>query len=176
MGDANTTTTPSIYAACLAAYNSGYLHGAWIDAGQDEEAIRAEIAAILKRSPIAGAEEYAIHDYEGFESLRISEYEGISSVVRKAVFIAEHGALGAAVAEHFGGDLDEAEKALTEHYFGEYLDLADFIEESTANAIDVPRELAGYIDWEAMARDAEMSGDVFTIETAHDEVHVFSGC
>lgn len=176
MGDASTTTTPSIYIACLAAYNSGYLHGTWMDAAQNEEAIRAEIAAMLARSPIADAEEYAIHDFEGFKSLRISEYEGIASVVRKAAFIIEHGALGAAVAEHFGGDLDEAEKALTERYFGEYLALADFIEESTANAIDVPRELAGYIDWEAMGRDAEISGDVFIIQTANDEVHVFCGC
>lgn len=130
---------------------------------------------MLNRSPIAGAEEYAIHDYEGFEGLRISEYEGVASVVRKAAFITAHGALGVAVADHFGGDLDEAEKALTERYFGEYLALADFIEESTTNAIDVPREIASYIDWEAMARDAEMSGDVFTIQTAHCEVHVFSG-
>ncbi|WP_323810897.1 hypothetical protein [Sphingobium baderi] len=25
-----------------------------------------------------------------------------------------------------------------------------------------------------MARDAEMSGDLFTIETPHDEIHVFA--
>nr|WP_245331689.1 antirestriction protein ArdA [Bradyrhizobium sp. NAS80.1] len=31
-----------------------------------------------------------------------------------------------------------------------------------------------YIDWEAMARDAEMNGEFFTIEIAHNEVHVFS--
>lgn len=28
--------TPRVYVACLAAYNSGFLHGAWIDAGQGE--------------------------------------------------------------------------------------------------------------------------------------------
>lgn len=32
MGDTAENTKPRIYAACLAAYNSGYLHGAWIDA------------------------------------------------------------------------------------------------------------------------------------------------
>ena len=27
-------SNPRIYVACLAAYNNGYLHGAWIDADQ----------------------------------------------------------------------------------------------------------------------------------------------
>ncbi len=35
-------------------------------------------------------------------------------------------------------------------------------------------KLLGSVDWNAMARDAEMGGDMFTIETAHGEVHVFS--
>jgi len=34
------TDTPRIYVACLAAYNAGKLHGEWIDADQDAEAIR----------------------------------------------------------------------------------------------------------------------------------------
>jgi hypothetical protein len=46
-------------------------------------------------SPVEGAEEFAIHDYEGFEGVSISEYAGIDSVARIAVFIAEHGKLGA---------------------------------------------------------------------------------
>ena len=38
--------TPRIYVACLAAYNSGQLHGAWIDADQSADAIHDEIRAI----------------------------------------------------------------------------------------------------------------------------------
>ncbi len=151
-------------------------HGAWIDVTQNEEALRAEIATMLARSPIADAEEYAIYDFENFESLRISEYEGIASVVRKAAFIIEHGALGAAVAEHFGGDLDEAGGALAERYHGEFNSLADYVQELTEETTAIPESLRHYIDWKAMAWDAEANGDVFTIETAHDEVHVFSGC
>ena len=75
-------SNPRIYVACLAAYNNGYLHGAWIDADQDAGQIRDEIAAILARSPVEDAEEYAIHDYEGFEGVSISEYAGIDSVAR----------------------------------------------------------------------------------------------
>lgn len=97
-------SNPRIYVACLAAYNSGYLHGAWIDADQDADEIRDGIAAMLARSPVEDAEEYAIHDYEGFEGVSISEYAGIDTVARMGAFIAEHGALGASLLEQFGGD------------------------------------------------------------------------
>ncbi|WP_024353472.1 antirestriction protein ArdA [Brevundimonas naejangsanensis] len=45
-------SSPRIYVACLAAYNNGFLHGAWIDADQDADQIRVEIAAMLARSPV----------------------------------------------------------------------------------------------------------------------------
>ncbi|MDR0779720.1 MAG: antirestriction protein ArdA, partial [Pseudomonadales bacterium] len=70
-----TTTTstdmePRIYVACLAAYNNGILHGAWLDAAQEPEALQNEVRDMLAASPIAGAEEWAIHDYEGFGEIR----------------------------------------------------------------------------------------------------------
>ena len=167
-------SSPRIYAACLAAYNSGFLHGAWIDADQDAGQIRDEIAAMLARSPVEDAEEYAIHDYEGFEGVSISEYAGIDSVARMAAFIAEHGALGAGLLEQFGGDMDQAESTLGDCYHGQFASLADFMEELTTDSITIPEALRYYVDWDAMARDAEMGGDLFTIETARGEVHVFS--
>ncbi len=167
-------STPRIYVACLAAYNNGYLHGAWIDADQDADQIRDEIAAMLARSPIEHAEEYAIHDYEGFEGVSISEYAGIDSVALIAKFIAEHGALGAGLLEQFGGDMDQAETALQDCYHGQFASLADYMEELTTESVTIPEALRYYVDWEGMARDADMSGDLFTIETAHGEVHVFS--
>ncbi|MFD1797184.1 antirestriction protein ArdA [Paracoccus aurantiacus] len=167
-------SNPRIYVACLAAYNNGYLHGAWIDADQDADQIRDEIAAMLSRSPVEDAEEYAIHDYEGFEGVRISEYAGIDTVARMGAFIAEHGALGAGLLEQFGHDIDQAETALQDCYHGQFTSLADYMEELTRDSITIPEALRYYVDWKAMARDAEMSGDVFTIEIRHDEVHVFS--
>ncbi|GAA6614928.1 antirestriction protein ArdA [Scytonema sp. NUACC26] len=44
---------PQIYIACLASYNAGYLHGEWVDANQDVDAIREEISKILATSLIA---------------------------------------------------------------------------------------------------------------------------
>ena len=175
MGDQSEITKPRIYVACLAAYNNGYLHGAWIDAGQEEEAIRAEIGAMLAASPIPGAEEYAIHDYEGFGGVRIEEYAGITGVTALAAFIAEHGGLGAAVLEHFSGDLEDARDAMEERYLGTYESLADYVQDLTEETIQIPESLRYYIDWQAMARDAEINGDVFTIETGYQSVHVFAG-
>lgn len=40
-----------ICVACLAGYNNGVLHGRWIDAGQEGDAIRDEIAAMLEAPP-----------------------------------------------------------------------------------------------------------------------------
>lgn len=45
------TDTIRIYAACLASYNSGVLHGRWIDADSDVDTMQAEISAMLRESP-----------------------------------------------------------------------------------------------------------------------------
>ncbi len=108
-----------IYVACLAAYNNGILHGHWIDATQEADDVRAEISAMLKTSPVPGAEEYAIHDYEGFEGARIEEYSGIDEVCALAAFIAEHGELGGKLAAYYG-NVDDAREAIEDHYAGEY--------------------------------------------------------
>jgi antirestriction protein len=167
--------SPRIYVACLAAYNDGILHGDWIDADQDADAIRSEIAAMLARSPIRGAEEYAIHDYEGFGSVTLREYASIETVARMAAFIAEHGDVGAGLLDEFCGDTDQAETAMRDCYHGAFASLADFIEDMTRDSgITIPDALQYYIDWQAMARDAELNGEFFTVRIAHDEVHVFS--
>ena len=58
---------PAIYVSCLASYNSGKLHGAWINLSEAEtkEGIQECIDWILRHSPEPGAEEYAVHDSQG---------------------------------------------------------------------------------------------------------------
>lgn len=160
-----------IYVACLAAYNNGILHGAWISAEQDAHDIWGSVSDMLAGSPIENAEEYAIHDYEGFEGVSIAEYQGFGSVAAIAAFIAEHGALGGKLIEYYG-DLDEAKTAINDQYAGEYESLADFARELTEETGSVPGNLAFYIDYERMARDLEIS-DVLTIETGFEQIHVF---
>lgn len=40
-----------IYVSCLASYNAGILHGAWIDASEDVEEMQEEVNAMLRGSP-----------------------------------------------------------------------------------------------------------------------------
>lgn len=171
----NQTEQPRIYVACLAAYNNGILHGAWIDAAQEPWAIYDEVKAMLAASPIAGAEEWAIHDYEGFGGVRIEEYASFDHVSELATFIAEHGALGAALLDHCSGELSEAREAIKDRHLGSYASLADYVQEVTEDSNAIPHALRYYIDWRAMARDAEINGDLFTVQTAWDTVHVFAG-
>ena len=166
------TNTPQIYVACLAAYNNGKLHGTWIEADQSADAIHEEIQVMLKSSPEPMAEEWAIHDYEGFGDIRLSEWESIELIADMAQFINEHGHLGIALLSHFCGDIREARSAL-DNYCGEYSSLADFAQEITEETTKIPENLAYYIDYEAMARDMEMSGDVFIIELSYMAVCVF---
>jgi len=89
-----------------------------------------------------------------------------------AAFIAEHGALGGKLLSHFDG-LEDAEKAMSDDYAGTYESLADFARDITEEtSVSIPENVAFYIDYQAMARDMEIS-DVFTIQTAFEEVHVF---
>jgi antirestriction protein len=84
-------TAPRIYVACLASYNDGILHGAWIRADQPVDGIIADAQAMLDSSPVPFAEEWAIHDYEGFGALRLSEWESFIRVSNTALGIIEYG-------------------------------------------------------------------------------------
>ena len=110
----NTSTDIQIYVACLASYNNGILHGHWINANQSEEDIWEGIKCVLASSPIPDAEEWAIHDYEGFYGIQLSEYESISTVTELAMFINEQGELGAELYIHYG-NLNSAQKALNDY-------------------------------------------------------------
>lgn len=162
-----------IYVADLAAYNNGKLHGVWIDATQDLDEIQDHINKMLSNSPEGFVEEYAIHDYEGFGGYDLGEYEGIQSTHEIACFIEEHPEIGGELLNHFGGDLEDAKKAIEENYCGCHKSLADYAEELTDETTQIPEHLRYYIDYEKMGRDMELSGDVFLIETGYEEVHIF---
>ena len=126
---------PRFYAACLASYTAGTLHGAWIDASDDVDAMQEEINAMLRASPhpnvmvedpatgeqVPSAEEYAIHDYDGLPS---------------------------SLGEHPGLDY-----------------IAEDFEDSTGGLSEVPERLRGYIDFAAIGRDAELGGDIRAIRS-----------
>lgn len=149
--------TPSIYVACLASYNNSILYGVWIDATQSEDDIIEEIWEMLDNSPEPNAEEYAIHDYEGFGSIKIHEYESICNIVEYTSFIQEHGELGLALLSDYS--IDDAQTMLEEHYQGCYDSEVDFSRQlfDDCYAHQLPDSLICYFDYEAFARDLFIS-------------------
>jgi antirestriction protein len=150
------TTTPRIYVACLAAYNNGHLHGCWIDCDQDADAIKEQIQAMLKTSPIPNAEEWAIHDHEGFGKFHISEWHDIAELAAIAAAIEEHGEpYLAALAETC--DKEEAD-ALIEEYCGHYDSDEAFTQQLLEDTDGLPKDLPAYIhiDWEWTAKEIMM--------------------
>jgi antirestriction protein len=160
-----------IYVADLAAYNNGKLHGVWVDAMSDD--IQEQINDMLKLSPEPLAEEYAIHDYEGFGDVRLSEYQCIESVHDIASFLYEYDEFGAGLLNHWNDKIDKAKKAAEEAYQGRYESLADYAKATTEDIAEIPSHLHYYIDYEHLSRDMQSNGEVYTIESGYQNVHVF---
>lgn len=168
-----TDTGPRIYLACLAAYNSGRLHGVWVRADLGEDHIWNALRSMIARSPVSGGEEWAIHAYEGFEGATLSESASFASVCMLAEYIAEHGELGAKVYEHFGNDLEDAEAAFAE-YAGEFASAAAFAEQLHEDiGTEIPQALQYCIDWQSVARDMALNGDIITFELGFETIHIF---
>lgn len=167
------STEIRIYVADLAAYNNGKLHGVWIDATNDLDAIWKQVSQMLAKSPEGFAEEYAIHDHEGFGGYALSEYAGLETAHEIACFIEEYPDFGGELLNNFGDNLEEARTAAEENYCGCYKSLADYAQELTEDTTHIPESLAYYIDYERMGRDMELNGDVYTIETGYEEIHIF---
>lgn len=204
--------TPRVYVACLASYNDGILHGAWVDA-VDADEIQEGIDRVLFTSPrpnvtrcktckqtlqhngtwgrvcdstdgahdpAPSAEEHAFHDYDGFGAAAPGEYASVSEVAEIGAFIAEHGAIGVALLSHVCvcRDLDRARELMSDGYRGAWHSLEEYAEnflEDTGAFQGASDTLRNYFDFEKFARDLEIGGDVFTIETDDGMTHVFDG-
>ena len=165
-------SNPRIYVACLSAYNNGFLHGLWVDLIQDLDDIHQEVRQMLQSSPMPDAEEWSIHDYENFDGFEISAYTSIERAHEIAEFLNKNGTIAGKLLQHFCGDVEDAQNAL-DNNAGEYHSLADFAESITEDTTSIPENLRYYIDYERMGQDMEMNGDIFTIKTDFEVVHVF---
>ncbi len=162
-----------IYVVCLSSYNNGILFGEWIDATCNVEDIQEQIKQLLAKSPTPGAEEFAIHDYRGFGSLHIKRDESIEKVQEKALFIVEHGDLGAEVLAYHRGNLYYATEALEEYYVGEYeseLDYAAYLFDELY-LHEIPKSVRDYISYTRFQRDIFID-DYFSLEV-NGSCHIF---
>jgi antirestriction protein len=176
----NKAITPRIYVASLADYKAGRLLGRWIDADQTAEAIHAQIAEMLAESKEPVAQAWAIHDYEGFGSLKLEESDDIEFVADVAQMMGEYGTLYAEVVAYFHGaaGAEEARKYMEQGYCGEFDKLEDYaqqvVEDCYSDAIEkLPDFIKHHIDYAGIAGDMKLNRDVFTIEHS-GRVHVFN--
>jgi antirestriction protein len=153
---------PKIYVACLAAYNNGILHGAYIDATLHPDDMLDLIGEMLEKSPIEGAEEWEIHDYDGFDCIRIDRWEDLQQVHDIACFLVEHEELGTELLKKFGGNVEEAKQLMDEKHIGEFDSLEDYAEQFTNDCYNLPEFIAYYVDFKDMGRD--LADDLIKIE------------
>lgn len=159
-----------VYVASLADYNAGRLHGVWVDAAQDAEAIQAEVDEMLSASREPVAEEWAIHDFEGFGSWRLGEWESFETVSAVACAIEEHGP-AVVLWVDYRGDVVEAVGSFEEAYIGE-MSVSEYAEKWLADVYSpdwsaLPWQ---YFDHDQFARDLELGGDVVELDG-----HLFRG-
>ncbi len=173
--------TPRIYVASLADYNEGRLVGRWLDADAEPDELAAGIQDMLSRSPTRHAEEWAIHDYEGFGPLHLNEYEDLATVSQIAQGIASRGAAFAA----WAALTDTTDRDELARFDDAYLGHWDSLEAYAAgllddlglqNAIDeaIPDHFQAYVrvDVAGFARDLEYSGEI-AVGQGDDGVYLF---
>lgn len=121
-------TPPRIYVASLADYTNGRVHGAWIDPTQEPDDLYAAVTTMLAASAEPAAEEFAIHDYEGFHGFRIGEYESLETVHQIACGIEAHGEAYAEYVELVGTE-DASLDGFADLYQGSYESTEAFIDQ-----------------------------------------------
>src|SRR5690606_32137956 len=170
-----------MYVACLAAYNEGVLYGKWVDLdGKDAADIQAEIDAMLAASPVEGAEEWAVHDWDGPGLDRFGEYPNLEEVAdyveamaslddsEQAAFLAFTDNMG----PHDGTSLEHFREA----YLGEFDNVEDYAQQYIDDVgllSDVPDHIARYFDFAAFARDLVLGGGIWTADAPGGGVFVF---
>lgn len=174
---------PRVYIASLADYNNGDLYGVWTDAFQGVEALKEVTAWMLHTSPVDDAEEYAIHDYEGFAGYRLHEYTSLDHVAHVAEAIAEKGDAMAEWLDYADSDDEETIAKFDAAYRGKYDSMKDFCEEYTESveivstlekALEaIPEDYRQYIEinYDNMARD--WSAYYYEGDAAEGGVHIF---
>jgi antirestriction protein len=182
--------TPKIYVACLSAYNSGYLHGLWIDATQDVKEIIDDINWMLSWSPVnydQVCEEWAIHDYENFHGFSLSESENLEYVSKIAQILdnAEDAAAMAAWIDYGKGwvdnqNIEELAEEFHSYYCGHWDSEKDFVLKSDEleeiySWLEFEKKFkfwSYHIDWDSVTRDLFLD-DYNSVKASPYGIYVF---
>ena len=166
-----------IYVANLAAYNSGYLVGEWIDLPLDEDELQEKIDEVLNawNDGFGPSEEYAIHDYE--LPFDIEEYDS-PFIINKYVYRIKKLEVRAEdikpIFDYFG-DIEAVLDILESGNFIFYqcdnmAEVAEEFFEENYNFDDLPSEVKYNIDWEAIGETMEKNGTFIEVENGFVEI------
>ena len=162
---------PRVYIASLEAYNSGILHGQWVDADDIENGV----IEVLDTCPK--------NDYEYFH-VDLCEYSSVDTVLKYVEICdyfkdEEQAEAYFKFCEHVGLDWsDEEYTAFEESYQGCFDCQPSFTEEyvDSIGLLDsIPDDLKCYFDYEKFNRDLFMC-DFFDIECSQGGIFVFLNC
>lgn len=134
---------------------------------------------MLKRSPEAGAEEWAVHDFENFQGIELSESPDLARVSSLATVLEVYGKAFALWYEYHDGqyiDSAELEEKFLEQWQGAHASKSSFADnllEDTGQLRQLPEWAQNYFDTERFARDLELSGD-YTFVSNEGQVYVYS--
>jgi antirestriction protein len=131
---------------------------------------------MLAGSPEPGAEEWAIHDYEGFGGLRLSEWESFERVSAIAAGVAEHGDAFTAWLS-YDCDRDPLDmRAFEDAYRGEWDSLHDYAEDyAESTGLNDAADKAGspYVTVAVDALERDLDIEMYTAASDHHTVYVF---
>lgn len=126
---------------------------------------------------VTSAEEYAIHDYEGFEPFTVSEYSSIEEIADIAEILSNVTSDDDLASITFLAGLYDDIEAIKDKiddvniYNGSR---SDYAEELIGECYEIPSFLINYIDYDKYGRDLELNGEITEIErevfvtNAHD--------
>ena len=174
--------SPQIYVMCCSAYNSGLLHGFWIDLNQDEEEIQDDVQWMLSWSPMRHleiCEGWMIADSMNVP-FEIGEYDNICMIKKQLALHEEFGKELFLFCDNFGlypWDSESIE-LFQDNFQGIYKSEQDFAEELLesmgifSQLRKLPFNLEYYLDIEAIARD--LIDDYIFLRVGFEEVLVIS--
>lgn len=166
-----------VYITDLAAYNEGFLIGKWVDLEISEEELSNEIKEVLEEGAKACKdsehEEYFITDYE-FEVVKLFKVEEYSDVYELRNKIEELSDLDendlkriSYLLDNLSFKFEEVLEKYEEVIIYENSTLKEVVKQFIDETVDfsnIPDIIANNIDYDAIAKDFEISGEYEEID------------
>lgn len=173
---------PRIYVASLSDYVNGVLHGEWIELGEyvTPDEVWEQVRAMLNASPTMlkygdPAEEWALHDYEGFGPIKLGEYPNLNDVVELAQAIdGAHDPDAMEAFLHVVDDPFEEIGEFSDRYRGGNDSIEGFVRDWAVEIGDVPDTpiCLNYMDWNAYWR-GEMDCNGWSVHMVNGTYYFF---